>query len=233
MKCLMCPHYVPEICHPSMPLCDSAAAVAARAAQTDLELIERHLLERQHGLPPVSFGTLFERYQRHVVAWACRISGNNYDLGRDLAQDVWIKAFRRIDAFRASSRFTTWLYTVTRNCFRDYVKARAARPREVDEAAIEAAPPVVANAGVAAIEARGTRALVGRLVHEARLDDLEKRVLSMHYRDEMPLDAITSELGLTNASGAKAQVVSAKRKLRSAATRWTRRVQAQLTVPAA
>jgi hypothetical protein len=36
----------------------------------------------------------------------------------------------------------------------------------------------------------------------------------------MRLDAITAALGLTNASGAKAYIVSAKRKLNASVSRW-------------
>lgn len=44
--------------------------------------------------------------------------------------------------------------------------------------------------------------------------------MTLHYGHEMRLDAITAALGLTNASGAKANIVSAKRKLSAAVKRW-------------
>ena len=43
--------------------------------------------------------------------------------------------------------------------------------------------------------------------------------MTLHYAEEMPLDAITRLLSLKNSSGAKAYIVSAKRKLSSAVTR--------------
>ena len=55
------------------------------------------------------------------------------------------------------------------------------------------------------------------------LDVLETRVVTLHYGEEMPLDAITRLLGLTNPSGAKACLVSARRKLAAAAERWKAR----------
>jgi RNA polymerase sigma-70 factor (ECF subfamily) len=192
----------------------------------DGDLIRRHHLERERGEPPASFGVLFERHHRHVVAWACRMSGN-YELALDLSQEVFVKVFTRLDAFRAESRFTTWLYTVTRNCFRDYVKARTARPREVGGDALLTAAPITANDALAALEAQSARRLVGRLIRDARLDETEMRAFAMHYRDDMPLAAITTALGLTNASGAKGPIVNARRKLRAAAERWTLREQAQ------
>jgi DNA-directed RNA polymerase specialized sigma24 family protein len=48
------------------------------------------------------------------------------------------------------------------------------------------------------------------------LDRTEARVLLLHYGQELPLRAVSRMLGLTNKSGAKAYIVSARRKLRSA-----------------
>jgi RNA polymerase sigma-70 factor, ECF subfamily len=161
---------------------------------------------------------LFERYHRHVVAWACRMSGS-YELAPDLAQDVFVKAWNAWDRFRGESQFSTWLYTITLNCYRDYVKARAARPLEVDDRALLVAPPVVQNEALATIEAQHAAALVRRLMRDAHLDPIEARAFQLHYGDDMPLQAVTARLGLTNPSGARAHIVSAKRKLRRSAER--------------
>jgi DNA-directed RNA polymerase specialized sigma subunit len=52
------------------------------------------------------------------------------------------------------------------------------------------------------------------------LNETEQRVMTLHYGLEMELGAITTALGLTNTSGAKAFIVSAKRKLNAAVKRW-------------
>jgi RNA polymerase sigma factor (sigma-70 family) len=164
---------------------------------------------------------LFERYSRHVVAWACRMSGN-YELAKDLAQDVFIKAWRAWDRFRGDSQFTTWLYAITRNCWRDYLKARAARPIEVDDRVLATASPIVENEALAALEAQHTAALLRRLIREARLEPTEALAFRLHYGADMPLQVLTERLGLKNRSGARAQIVSATRKLRRTAKRWDR-----------
>jgi hypothetical protein len=45
--------------------------------------------------------------------------------------------------------------------------------------------------------------------------------MALHYGDEMTLDAITRLLALTNMSGAKAYIVSARRKLKAAAAAFS------------
>jgi len=64
-----------------------------------------------------------------------------------------------------------------------------------------------------------------RTLIEETLDETEKRVMVMRYSEEISLEAITRVLGLTNASGARAYVVSARRKLDSAVQRWKARQQ--------
>ena len=45
------------------------------------------------------------------------------------------------------------------------------------------------------------------------LDETESKVITLHYVHELPLNSITRLLGLENQSGAKAFIVSARRKL--------------------
>ena len=79
--------------------------------------------------------------------------------------------------------------------------------------------PSELNEALAALDARDARHVVRTLMDEV-LDETEKRVMTLHYGHEMRLDAITTALGLTNPSGAKAYIVSAKRKLNAAVKRW-------------
>jgi hypothetical protein len=48
--------------------------------------------------------------------------------------------------------------------------------------------------------------------------------MTLHYGHDMRLEAITAALGLTNTSGAKAYIVSARRKLNTAVKRWKTRI---------
>src|SRR4051812_5358037 len=200
--CETCPHYVAEIC--SGPSAEEACADQTgrpcMATPCDRDL-----------------GAIFDRYHRHVVAWACRMTGG-YDLATDLAQDVFVKALSGLDRFRGASRVSTWLYSVTRNCCLDYMKARACRPREVDERALLAAPPRVENAAIASLEAEQARGLVCRLMRDARLSPIEARAFAWHHGEDLPLEVVSARLGLGGRAGARARVVSARRKLRKSAT---------------
>jgi RNA polymerase sigma-70 factor (ECF subfamily) len=160
---------------------------------------------------------LFRRHSSRVVAWCYRLTGDR-ERAPDLAQDVFVKAYASLHLFRRDSKFTTWLYSIARNRCRDDARTRAARWREVpDDTTVE--PPSELNEALAALDARDARHAVQTLMNDV-LDETERRVMTLHYGYEMRLDAITAALGLTNTSGAKAYIVSARRKLSAAVSRW-------------
>jgi RNA polymerase sigma-70 factor (ECF subfamily) len=187
-------------------------------ALSDEELIARYRLAPGAERSRPFLEELFRRHQPRVVAWCYRLSGDRTQ-AVDLAQDVFMKAWSSLDHFRADSKFTTWLYVIARNRWRDELRSRQARPRESPDADMRDAEPSTANDALAALAASDARVLLRRLMDE-RLDDTEKHVMTLHYGHEMRLAAITAALGLTNASGAKAYIVSARRKLNTAVIEW-------------
>jgi RNA polymerase sigma-70 factor (ECF subfamily) len=188
---------------------------------SDEELISRYRLAPAAAASRHLIEELFRRHQARVVAWCYRLTGDRTN-AVDLAQDVFVKAYASLDMFRGDSKFTTWLYVIARNRWRDELRARQARPRESPVAEMLDDEPFTGNDALAALDARDARRLVQRLMDES-LDETEKRVMTLHYGHGMRLDAITAALGLTNASGAKAYIVNSRRKLNAVVKRWKNR----------
>jgi RNA polymerase sigma-70 factor (ECF subfamily) len=185
--------------------------------ETDEELINRCRLAPDATKSRQLIDELWRRHHDRVVAWCGRLTGDR-DLAPDLAQDVFMRAYSALDTFRRGAKFTTWLYVIARNRCLDEQRARAAGARE---ASTDAALYISCdwNRGVAALDARDARIVVRGLM-DAVLDETEKRVMILHYGHDVPVDTITAALGLSNASGAKAFIVSARRKLTRAVRRW-------------
>ena len=186
-------------------------------ALSDEELVARYRLAPNAEASRLLLDELFRRHRAHVVAWCYRLPGDRV-LAADLAQDVFVNAYSSLDSFRNDAKFTTWLYVIARNRCRDEHRARAARVREAPEEAM-GETPWEPNEALAALQVGDARTVVRALMDEA-LDETEKRVMTLHFGHDMTLDAITAALGLTNPSGAKAYIVSAKRKLNAAMKRW-------------
>jgi RNA polymerase sigma-70 factor, ECF subfamily len=81
---------------------------------------------------PAALDRLIARVQSRVRGWAARFTGDE-DTADDVAQQVLIGLDRRVKRYDGASRFTTWLFAVTRNAAlseRRRTERRAALVRE-------------------------------------------------------------------------------------------------------
>jgi RNA polymerase sigma-70 factor (ECF subfamily) len=201
---------------PSVLVLWAKGAIGLIVVLTDEELVERY--RGAAASAGESFlSQLFERHHARVAAWCHRMTGD-IDSAADLAQDVFLKAFQNIESFRGDCKFSTWLYSIARNRCMDELRSRASKPGETAGIILEELADTRSEQVSQALERRESVQSLRRLIQES-LDETEARVMTLHYVEELPLDSITRLLGLENASGAKAYVVSARRKLERIAER--------------
>ncbi|MCE9625470.1 MAG: sigma-70 family RNA polymerase sigma factor [Deltaproteobacteria bacterium] len=70
-----------------------------------------------------AFAELVERHQNGVFRLIHRWVGQK-ERAEELAQDVFLKAFRDLSNFREESKFSTWIYQITLNRCRDYWRSQ-------------------------------------------------------------------------------------------------------------
>ena len=78
-----------------------------------------------------AFELLVRAHTPVVFTHALRFFGET-GAAEDVTQEVWIKVFRALPTFDRRSRFSTWLYRVTRNTCLDQLRAGKHRPVPVD-----------------------------------------------------------------------------------------------------
>ncbi len=61
-----------------------------------------------------AFGELVRRYSRTVYGVVSRMAGNPDDVD-DIAQEVFVRAYRSIGSFRGDAEFSTWVYRIAVN----------------------------------------------------------------------------------------------------------------------
>jgi RNA polymerase sigma-70 factor (ECF subfamily) len=71
-----------------------------------------------------AFSQLVEAYQSPIRRFFFNLTGGDEELSKDLAQDTFVKAWLNISSFRATAKFSTWLYRVAYNVFYDYYRAK-------------------------------------------------------------------------------------------------------------
>jgi RNA polymerase sigma-70 factor (ECF subfamily) len=184
------------------------------SALTDEQLVQLCKSATNAAASGEFFEELVRRYRVRIARWCLRFTGDRESTD-DLAQDVLFRAFRSFNRFRGDSKFSTWMYVITRNHCRTAVKKRASEPCAVDQEIAAAIPDARATAVYAGIEQRRAIERRLRLITEV-LTSTEAKIMMLHYGQEIPLATITRCLGLRNRSGAKAYIVSARRKLSSA-----------------
>jgi RNA polymerase sigma-70 factor (ECF subfamily) len=88
-----------------------------------------------------AFTLIVRAYERPVFNYVLRLVGDR-SLAEDLTQEIFIRVFQGLPGFSLRSRFTTWLFQVTKNRVLDELRALERRPRSV--ATLEDIPPLEA-----------------------------------------------------------------------------------------
>ncbi|MHA1524741.1 MAG: RNA polymerase sigma factor [Alphaproteobacteria bacterium] len=83
-----------------------------------------HLAARAAKGDATAFRLLLERHYDLIFRVAFRFLGNRPD-AEDLAQEICVSLVGKLASFRGTSALTTWLYRVTVNAARDFVRRRA------------------------------------------------------------------------------------------------------------
>jgi RNA polymerase sigma-70 factor (ECF subfamily) len=86
-----------------------------------------------------AFTIILRTYEQPVFNYVLRLTGDR-SLAEDLTQEVFLRVFQGLPSFSLRSRFTTWLFQVTKNRVLDELRAMERRPRAV--VALEDVPPL-------------------------------------------------------------------------------------------
>ncbi len=85
---------------------------------------EKTLVEKSLEGDPEAFGILVNNYKRKVFYLAYSMTQNR-ETADDLAQDIFIKAYRALSRFRFKSQFGTWLYRIAVNHIKDFLRSES------------------------------------------------------------------------------------------------------------
>lgn len=87
------------------------------------DINEKELLKKCQSGDREAFNILVETYQRQVINLAYGMLSNSED-ATDAAQEVFIKVYRNIDNFEGKSSLATWIYRITSNVCKDFLRKR-------------------------------------------------------------------------------------------------------------
>lgn len=79
-----------------------------------------------------AFDELLERHRARIYGLVCRLAGASE--AEDLAQDVFVAAYRSLRSFRGEATFGTWLYRIAVHTCSHHLRRRRPEALELDEA---------------------------------------------------------------------------------------------------
>lgn len=171
--------------------------------KTDEEIIKAILEEGKTDL----FGILYDRYSDKVYR-KCLSFVKNEPKAQDMAQDVLLKAFTQLAKFKGTSRFSTWLYSITYNyCVEQYRRSNRITQVDIDEGPDLADPEEIAEEELLEARADKLRKALERISVE------DKMILLMKYQDDVSIRDLTEHLNISD-SAVKMRLARARAKVR-------------------
>jgi RNA polymerase sigma-70 factor (ECF subfamily) len=139
-----------------------------------------------------AFGLLVERHRRTVFQLCYRFVGRQEE-ARDLAQDVFVRAWRGLRGFKEQSTFSTWLYRIGVNVCLNRVTAKAPRLDEMDPLDDAAAVDRHADDPAESLDRTRRAALVRIAI--TKLPPKQRATLVLRVYHELPHERIAEILG--------------------------------------
>jgi RNA polymerase sigma-70 factor (ECF subfamily) len=154
-----------------------------------LSLNDEELVAEARGGSHAAFTMLMERHER-LVYRVCFAYTHNRDDALDVTQDVFVKAFTRLDTFRGTGSFQAWLLRVAHRQSLDW-RRRNQRGLIVARPAADLLPP-----SPPVQEARVQRGEVRALLEAAlaQLNPQQRHAVSLRYFGQRRLREIAEVL---------------------------------------
>lgn len=157
---------------------------------TDEELVNHYLVTRQNDY----FEQLYQRYCDKVYQ-KCLLFTNDTMQADDLTQDIFIRLLNKLDTYKQQAKFSTWLYSITRNYCTDQIRTPQARRQvslssqwdftdmEQEENALE-----------------HELALSQLQMALQQLSPVEQMMLQEKYQDDISIQALAAHYSLTESA---------------------------------
>ncbi len=155
-----------------------------------MERTDEELVEDVRAGDRLAYGVLVRRHQARVIGLAQRYL-RDAALAEDLAQEVFVRAYRSLARFETGRRFGPWLMAITANRVRDHAKGRARRNEvefEVEALGASDASPLE--------QASAREQLVRLEAGISALPDETREILRLRFIDGLDYEEVAETLAL-------------------------------------
>ena len=141
-----------------------------------------------------TYADLVSRYQGYVFTLTLRMIKSRED-AEEVAQDVFVKAYRSLADFRGESKFSTWLYTITNTTCITFLRKKKLDIHSLDnEKVFEMADSKDSGLRANIVEQKSRINMVNQAIAMLSPDDAE--IITLFYKAEQNLEEISRILKL-------------------------------------
>jgi RNA polymerase sigma factor (sigma-70 family) len=173
---------------------------------SDIELINTVLKGDQQ-----AYSIIVERYQSFVFTLVLRYIKSRED-AEEVAQDIFVKAYRALADFKGASKFSTWLYTIVTTTCISFLRKKKLDIHSLDNEKVLAVAES-RDSGMSAnyVEQKSKLAMVNSAIALLNSDDAE--IITLFYKGEQTLEEIAQVLGI-EANAVKVRLHRARGRLK-------------------
>jgi RNA polymerase sigma factor (sigma-70 family) len=171
----------------------------------DKEIISRVLQGDQQ-----VFAELVKRYQPFVFTIAMRYTSHRED-AEEIAQDVFVKAYKSLADFRSGSKFSTWLYTITANTSITFLRKRKLETHSLGDDRIFEQANVKDPNEENILSQKSKAAVINKAIRLLNPEDAT--IITLFYQGEQSLEEIGQIMGITP-NNAKVKLHRARQRLK-------------------
>ncbi len=176
------------------------------AGPSDSEIISL-VLKGDHN----AYALLVERYKSYVFTLTLRFIKSRED-AEEVAQDIFVKAYRSLADFKGTAKFSTWLYTIVNTTCITFLRKKRLDVKSLDdEKTFEVADSQDSGFRANQVEQKSRQNMVNKAITMLNHDDAE--IITLFYKNEQSLEEIGEILGL-EVNTAKVRLHRARARLR-------------------
>jgi RNA polymerase sigma-70 factor (ECF subfamily) len=173
---------------------------------SDIEIISAVLNGNQQ-----AYARIVQQHKAFVFTLVHRYIKNRED-AEEVAQDVFVKAYRALADFKGASKFSTWLYTIVTTTCISFLRKKRLEVLSLDnETVFEVAGNKDAGMQANQVEQKSKLAMVNNAINLLNPDDAE--IILLFYKGEQTLDEIARILGI-EANAVKVRLHRARGRLK-------------------
>ncbi|MEN0051098.1 MAG: sigma-70 family RNA polymerase sigma factor [Bacteroidota bacterium] len=158
--------------------------------QSDHIIIQKVLRGNQQ-----AYEVLVRRYQDYVFTVVLRILKKR-EVAEEVAQDVFIKAYRTLRSFKGNSKFSTWLYTIA---YRSAIDEARKKKYSIDTLDAEKSALQIADAydqsPIAKTQQSSLKNVLEEQIQQLKTEDAA--VVTLHYFQEKSVKEVAEITGLS------------------------------------